>query len=293
MIYTALIGNPTEHSVSPTLFEWLSRNTKNTSEYRHIKINVLSESELERSFEALKVLNFIGINVTLPYKLAVSQFITYTDASAKEIGAINTVVFKKNEILGYNTDWYGIYAPIKHRLPNFLPKKAVILGSGGAARAAIYACLKLEADVVVVIHRTPDSPATASLKAQYENTTEVQFASYDDIVEHISSAQLIINATPTGMKNQATTPFDLTVLGDETRLEDRVFFDCVFNPVHTPLLDYFIEHGATTIDGLWMMLYQGLQAFALWTGQGVEVTLTEDALSELHELLEKEVSHEH
>lgn len=293
MIYTALIGNPTEHSVSPILFEWLSKNTKNASEYRHIKINVLSESELEHSFEALKTLHFSGINVTLPYKLAVSQFLTYTDTSAKEIGAINTVVFKENEVLGYNTDWYGIYAPIKQRLPNFSPKKAVILGSGGAARAAIYACLKLEAEVVVVIHRTPNSSATASLKAQYKNADGVQFASYDDIIEHISSAELIINATPAGMKHQVTTPFDLKILGDEIRFEDQVFFDCVFNPVHTPLLDYFTDRGATTIDGLWMMLYQGLQAFALWTGRGEEVTLTQDALSELHKLLEKEVSLEH
>lgn len=168
MIYTALIGNPVDHSVSPVLFEWLSKNATNPIEYRHLKINVDNESELKDTFSALKTLHFNGLNVTLPYKLAVSEFLTDIDESAKKISAINTVVFKNHETIGYNTDWYGIYASIKQKQIGLPLKKALIFGSGGAARAAIFACLQLGANVIVVVHRTPESTVSKALKEQYK-----------------------------------------------------------------------------------------------------------------------------
>lgn len=292
MIYTALIGNPVDHSVSPVLFEWLSKNTPSPIEYRHIKINVNNASELESTLDALKTLHFSGINVTLPYKLDVARFLTSTDISAQEIGAINTIVFKGDEAIGYNTDWYGIYASITQQLKQFLPQKAVIFGSGGAARAAIYACLQLGTKVIVVVHRAPDSKMTEALKAQYKNNSTVQFAHYNDVATHVNDADFIINATPAGMKHQEATPFDLELLGSNAQLKGKVFFDCVFNPVRTPLLEYFESRGATVIDGLWMMIFQGLQAFSLWTGILSEDAYSQNTLLELHDLLDKEVSHE-
>ena len=107
MKYSALIGNPTEHSVSPLLFEWIATRLPQPLEYKHLKVDVAKSSGLDSALRAFQTLNFCGLNVTLPYKLDVISILDKIDGSISSIGAVNTVVFdnKNNQSIGYNTDW--------------------------------------------------------------------------------------------------------------------------------------------------------------------------------------------
>ncbi len=294
MKYSALIGNPTEHSVSPLLFEWIAAQLSQPVEYKHLKVDISQSSELESALEAFRTLHFCGLNVTLPYKLDVIPILDKLDNSISSIGAVNTVIFddKNNLSIGYNTDWYGIFCPLSEVIKENRGKSAIVFGTGGAARAAIYALLELKIKDITVLHRVAESDRTRLLQDQFSHKATIRFDTYEHIVQYIDTAGIIINATSTGMTGQdAEAPFALDSIDKHDDFSGKVFFDCVFNPVNTPLLSYFKSHGAETIDGLWMMIYQGLYAFTLWTGTDVRNTFTKDNLHELHKLLQERIEH--
>lgn len=292
MRYSALIGNPTEHSVSPLLFEWIAARLPQPLEYKHLKVDIPQTSELSSALKAFQTLNFCGLNVTLPYKLDVVSILDKVDDSISSIGAVNTIVFdnENDQSVGYNTDWYGIYHPLAEAINECQKKKAIVFGTGGAARAAIYALLELGIKDVVVLYRKAESGRTKSLQDQFSDKATVRFDTYKHIIQYIDTTNIIINATTAGMVGQgANTPFALDLLKSHEDFSRKVFFDCVFNPVNTPLVSYFKSNGARTIDGLWMMVYQGLYAFTLWTGNDVRDTFTKDSLSKLHKLLQERI----
>lgn len=294
MKYSALIGNPTEHSVSPLLFEWIAAQLPQPVEYKHLKVDISQSSELGSALEAFRTLNFCGLNVTLPYKLDVVPILDKLDDSISSIGAVNTIVFdsKNNLSTGYNTDWYGIFCPLSEAINDNRGKSAIVLGTGGAARAAIYALLELKVQSITVLYRVAESDKTKLLQSQFSDKATIHFDTYEHIAQHIDTSGIIINATSTGMAGQdAEAPFALDSLNNHGDFSGKVFFDCVFNPVNTPLLSYFKSHNAETIDGLWMMIYQGLYAFTLWTGNDVRNTFTKDNLRELHRLLQEMIEH--
>lgn len=292
MKFSALIGRPTEHSVSPFLFEWIAAQLPQPMEYKHLKVDISHRSDLESALEAFQTLHFCGLNVTLPYKLDVISMLDELDDSISSIGAVNTVVFNSTESqsVGYNTDWYGIFCPLSEMSSVNLGRSATVFGTGGAARAAIYALLELKIKDITILHRETESEKTKLLQDQFSDKTTIRFDTYENIAEHISAADIIINATSTGMTGQdAEAPFALDSINRHDNFSGKVFFDCVFNPVSTPLLSYFKSHGAETIDGLWMMIYQGLYAFTLWTGIDVRHIFGKDSLRELHALLQERV----
>lgn len=294
MKYSALIGNPTEHSVSPLLFEWIAEQLPNPVEYKHLKIDISQALGLKSALDAFCTLNFCGLNVTLPYKLDILPILDKLDHSISSIGAVNTVVLdKENDIsTGYNTDWYGIYRPLSEIINKHQRQKAAVFGTGGAARAAVYALLKLGIEDIVVLHRATESDRTKSLKKQLSSKAMIRFDTYNHAVKHIDTSNIIINATSTGMVGQdAKAPFELDLLKGHGDFSCKIFFDCVFNPVNTPLMSYFKSNGAETIDGLWMMIYQGLYAFTLWTGSDVRDLFTKNSLDDLHSLLQKRIKH--
>jgi len=283
MKYSALIGNPTEHSVSHIMFEELARAGRVKTPYKHLKIDV-TKDELLKVTEALWALGFAGYNVTLPHKLDIIPYLSRLDDSARQIGAVNTVKLD-DESCGYNTDWMGIVDPIK-RFSSSEPKRALIFGSGGAARAAIYACKQLGCNEVYVMYR-PDTDAKTQQLLEYQNDLDIRMVQYDEAGSQIKAADLIINATSAGMIGKDRAPFDLDLLSD-ANLEHKVFLDAVFNPVNTPLMDVMRQRGALTIDGLWMMMYQGVGALSLWLEQ--EIAIPTDELDHIHALLERVIT---
>jgi shikimate dehydrogenase len=283
MKYSALIGNPTNHSVSYLLYKELAACADIDDFYEHIRINV-SDKELEQSIKALRTLHFIGLNVTLPHKLAVIEYLDEIDAVVETIGAVNTIKLGQKTI-GYNTDWMGIEKSVRQFGKQATYETATILGSGGAARAAIYACKQLGAKNINVLYRNKNSPKTTDLSQQAEKLG-VTLKPYTHIEESVEASQLIINATSAGMIGKEPLPFDLGEISN-TVLTNKVFLDAVFNPLDTPLLEYFKTSGAITIDGLWMMIYQGVGALSIWLDKELHITCTD--LQRIHSLLKKEL----
>ena len=283
MKYSALIGKPTEHSVSHIMFGEIAKAAGLHDPYQHIRVDV-NRSELAASLDAFNTLHFIGLNVTLPYKLDVIDCLEEVDPIASELGAVNTVKLGQTTT-GYNTDWAGITESVRQFGTAKVYETATIFGTGGTARAAIYACKQLGAKDIHILYRHEASEATRNLQEQ-TSCLGITLHAYSEVSDAILSSQLVINATSAGMVGKDPLPFGLDSIKN-TPVQDKVFVDAVFNPLETPLIRYFKLKGAATIDGLWMMLYQGVAALSIWLGHKVEVSTSD--LVRMHGQLAKEL----
>ena len=241
-----LIGYPLSHSFSQNYFEEKFRKEKITDCYYHTfpikKLNHLPEL-IKMNPELL------GLNVTIPYKEEVIKYLDYIDPEAKIIGAVNTIkVEKKNNkinLSGYNTDYYGFYEFINTKVKSPYPK-ALILGTGGAAKAVGFALKKLRMDHLFV-----------SRKPTLENQI-----SYKEIVsEIVQSYQLIINATPVGMFPEVSS-FPAFPFGYISR--DHLIIDLIYNPAETIFLKRAKEKGAQVFNGLEMLHLQAERSWEIW-----------------------------
>jgi len=270
MIITALIGLPTKHSVSPTLFSIYAKSSG--LEYSHLKIDV-QVKDLRRALEAIKTLNFSGLNVTLPYKMDVIKYLDHVDKDALKMGAVNTIVNKKGKLFGYNTDSYGAITSIKDHC-GIASKSSVVLGTGGAARAIVAGLLSDGCTKVVVVYREPKSDRTKGMMKDFKG--KVEYVSYNDkkLIQKLSRANVICNATSCGMAPKSTeSPLSSRTLKEVSLKEDfskKLFFDAIFNPYETLFLKNAKRLGADIQGGTEMMIYQGVKAFELWTGQKVD-----------------------
>lgn len=287
MIITALIGLPTGHSVSPALFSIYAKFSG--LEYSHLKIDVLPK-DLKKALEASKTLNFSGLNITLPYKMDVIRYLDYVDKEALKIGAVNTIVNKKGKLYGFNTDSYGAITSIKDH-SKIASKKAVVLGTGGAARALVAGLLAGGCARVVVVYRKPKSFRTKGIMKDFKG--KVEFITYHDknLIKILSDANIICNATSCGMvPKSAESPISYEALkevslnGDFSR---KLFFDAIFNPYETQFLKNAKKLGADIQGGTEMMIYQGVRAFELWTGKKVSRKSVAEAKKVLRKYLLK------
>lgn len=258
----AVIGNPISHSLSPKLHTyWLSRYGLE-GEYTAIKV---TEDELEKTLRALPAQGFIGANVTLPHKVSVMQFADQITDRATLIGAANTLIFKEDgRIFADNTDGYGFMANLRQGAPDWDPKAgpATIFGAGGAARAVIVALADAGVPEIIISNRT--RPKAEALRADFgARVTVVDWVQADKALQ---DANTVINTTSLGMLGGQ----ELKVSLDNLR-PNAVVTDIVYTPLRTAFLDAAEKKGCTTVDGLGMLLHQGVPGFERWFGQRPEV----------------------
>lgn len=287
MIVSALIGNPTDHSVSPTLFSLYA--AEHNLEYVHAKFNVRSDN-LERVICDIPVFGFTGVNITLPYKTDVIPFLDKLSPEIKRIGAVNTIVNKNDSLIGYNTDLFGAIKTIENSLRRKMDKSdnVVVFGTGGAARAIVSGILNRKADVTV-LYRTPKSAKTVKFIRDFNNL--VKFYNYNekDSFKALIPATIICNATNAGMYPKVNkSPIILSQLksiAKQTDMSKKLFFDVIFNPGKTKFLKNAEKLGCTVVGGIDMMIYQGVKAFYLWTGKKVSNSTIKKAKMTLRKLL--------
>lgn len=285
MKYSALIGNPVEHSISPYMYKYFADILK--FEYSHIKIQIDDKNKLLETLHSLRSLSFVGLNITLPYKTDTLKYLDYVDESVKATGAVNTIKIKNNKFYGYNTDAKGAIESIKLKL--FEPTSndnVLVFGSGGAAKAVVYELSKIAKKVYIV---SRNSDEASFFESKYKN---IEILSYnnDIIIKAILQNQikLFINTTPVGMyPNSSSNIMDAQIyssLGNEY-LSESYFFDAVFNPYKTNFLTTAESYGSKVCSGLYWMIYQGLYSFSLWN----DIKLGRDDINEadLHNFLMK------
>ena len=273
MKYTALIGNPVDHSVSDYLFRLFSE--KLGLNYAHLKIKVSDKKELCLTLKSLQKLNFSGINVTLPYKVDAIKFLSKSDKSVTESGAVNTIKFQKGKCLGYNTDCYGFTQACDTLLKPIEKNDHVfIFGCGGAARAIIQQ-VALRTKNIYVFGRNKQH--LEKVKKHFKNKIkEIVPFTPKSIKNKIIEIQPLyyINATPLGMIPDATTS-PLSRDCYKYICKDTYFLDAVFNPYKTVFLKNAEKIGAKIAPGIYWMIYQGCIAFNLWNDTDLSLSRDE------------------
>lgn len=238
-----ILGNPVYHSKSPLLHNyWIEKFGLNLV---YLAFNVF---DLESTISGLRALNFMGANLTIPHKINVIQYLDSLDSEAHHAGAVNLIVNKNGNLHGYNTDIYGINQtlPIKGR-------RVVIIGAGGAARAA---CEAYDNNEIIVINRTFQK---AKKLERVFNCTAAPLKNLDAVV---TKSEIIVNATSIGMYPR----IDETIVPKKVLTPGHIVFDTIYNPPITRLLRDAESQGATIVSGIEMFLHQALKSFQIWTG---------------------------
>ncbi len=256
MIRAALVGHPVAHSLSPTLHHAAADACGVAFEY------VLADTPpgaLDTTLGRLRDEGYVGYNVTAPHKEAVFQRLTVLTAAARAVGAVNTVVFEQGRAVGHNTDVEGLRLALDAEAP---PEgRAVVLGAGGAARAAAHV-LRAEGRPFTVVARRLDRAS-----ALHESA-----ASWDAAWAHLRGAALVVNCTSRAATDSvAALPFARTH-------PDALVFDLNYGDATRPVVAAAQAAGRTAVDGLTMLAWQGIRAFALWTDSTPSFDLVISAL---------------
>ncbi|MEE8259054.1 MAG: shikimate dehydrogenase [Sphingomonadales bacterium] len=259
----AVIGNPVTHSLSPALHGFWFNEYSVVAEYQAIQ---LDPAELDTFLDSIRAGEFLGANVTLPFKEDVFKKMDDLDSAAKATGAVNTIVAGTGgRLLGRNTDPEGFLENLKHEVPGFDPAKtrALVLGAGGAARAVVYGLISASVPKITVTGRS-EKPVTALLN--FFSTPNLTGASWSDKNRLAAESNLIINATPLGMEGVEDVALNL----DETP-KNTLVYDLVYTPRKTGLLRAAEKAGLKAIGGLGMLIFQAIPAFETWFGIRPEV----------------------
>ena len=223
----------------------------------------------EVGITAMRELGIRGYSLTIPHKENAIGLIDALSPEATAIGAINTVVNNGSQLIGYNTDWYGVTEALTEVGFAGQGKRALVFGAGGAARAAIYALQQLQLESILITNRSDKRAEDLATVFSIDHLPYQNLGDFD-----FTSIALFINCTPIGLEiagSDASYPFPLEVFGAEHAVFDMVTCE-------TELLQKTRDQGGTAIAGIRMLLYQAVQQFELFTEQHAPVEVMEQAL---------------
>lgn len=268
-----IIGYPVEHSLSPAMHNAAFRSLGLNCAYVAFRVSLEALGDAVRGLKALGV---EGFNVTIPHKVEVMRYLDDVDPVAKAIGAVNTVKRVGKKLHGYNTDGAGALTALTEAGVTLPAKKAVVMGAGGAARAIAFALASNVRDLVI-LNRTVARGATLAEALKEHSKIAVRAASLNRTVltEELAEADLLINATSTGMHPQPESP----VASDLLR-PGMVVFDIVYSPLETQLLREARSKGLKTVDGVGMLVHQGARSFEIWLGKKPPIDVMRHAVLE-------------
>lgn len=258
----ALIGNPVEHSLSPAI---------HNAAFQHLGLNyvyvALKVEDLEGAMRGVRALTGIrGLSVTIPHKVAVLPYLDRIDPTARNIGAVNTIVSDGGELTGYNTDASGALAALRASGGPLDGARALLLGSGGAARAIAFA-LCMEAKVAALtILAVIDQEREILVRDLLEKTGTAVTGlplTPEMLARQIPEAQVMIHCTPVGMSPRTAE----TCVPGRLLRPNLTVMDIVYNPLETRLLADAKQAGCMTVRGIEMFLHQAVGQFELWTQQ--------------------------
>lgn len=259
-----IIGDPVEHSLSPRMhnagYHALAIDDQFLFERQRV-----SREELRHFIASLRSSTIRGAACTMPHKESLLKFVDYVDPIAARIGAINTLVCEDGLLKGYNTDWLGVVNPLKDKTP-LKGKKILILGAGGAARAAIVGLIESGAEVTIT-NRTADKAIALSQQFAIEVLPW-------ELRSNLQDWDIFVNTTSLGMHpDESETPLPRAKFRAE-----QIVFETIYFPRETLLLKTARAAGCKTIEGLEMLLHQGLAQFEIFTGHEAPVEAMRIAL---------------
>lgn len=269
-----VIGNPIEHSLSPPMHNNAFKQMD--MDYKYVAFHV-EEENLKNVIISAKTMNIKGLNVTIPYKTDIIEYLDEIDPTAKKINAVNTISFIDGVAKGYNTDGLGAIKSIE-KYTTLESKNVLVVGAGGASKAITFTLLNHNINKLFIANRSEDNAKTLidNLKKQtgHENIEYIPINRVDEIIE---SVDIIINTTPIGMYPNVDAEAPITT---DKISENHVVMDIIYNPLETKLIRKAKENNATTITGTHMLVNQGILAFEIFTGETPTYESFEEALLE-------------
>ena len=262
-----VFGDPVEHSLSPKMQNAALKQCKIDLQYARFHI---SPDELRGAIDLIRKLEFIGVNLTIPHKIAALGMVDIADENAKRVGAINVVKVEGGKLHGFNTDGRGFARAIREEFSvDLRDLRVMILGAGGAARAIALQCAKENPERLVIANRSFEKAQkladelrdffagpkvlgpVARLQAVSLEETAIRF--------QIGNVDLVVNATPVGLNRGDPSPIPARLLAPHLMI-----YDTIYSAERTPLVSAAIEAAARATNGLSMLLHQGALAFEIW-----------------------------
>ncbi|HME87592.1 MAG TPA: shikimate dehydrogenase [Chthoniobacterales bacterium] len=290
-IRLGVFGDPVAHSLSPQMQNAALKHCKIDKQYVRFHIRA---AELASALALISKMDFIGINLTLPHKIAAAGLVDELDENARRVGAVNAIkidrpssgsgVASSGKLRGFNTDGRGFSRAIREEFSvDLRDLRIMILGAGGAARAIALQCAKENCERLVVANRTPDKAQeladelrdffagpkvlgpVARLQAIPLEESSIRF--------QIAHVDLMVNATSIGLNRSDASPIPARLLAPHVMV-----YDTIYSAERTPLVSAAMEAGARAANGLSMLLYQGALAFEIWFQQEAPIEVMRKAL---------------
>ena len=260
-----IIGNPIKHSLSPVLHNYWFNKYGLDASYSIIEAQ---DKDLTNIIKKIRNNELAGINVTLPFK---QKIINQTDKiinDAELTGSVNTILLDNNNIIGENTDVFGLQAAYLKEIDNCANKNSLVIGAGGVSPSVILSLKKSGVKKISVTNRTNEK--CIFLKKKFSH---INILPWDNLENEIRNFDIIINATSLGLKNGEDFNFNFSNTKDK-----MIYIDTIYNPLETKTFKYLKEEGRKVFNGLDMFIYQGQKSFYLWNKINPEI---DDGIIEL------------
>ena len=275
-----LIGNPVEHTVSPTIHNTLASDLGISMVYVTFHVE---KGQLEAAVKGAYGLNIRGCNVTVPYKSDVIEYLADIDDLARKIGAVNTLVRTEGGYKGYNTDITGLFRAMKSDNVSLENEKVVILGAGGVGRAVAFMCAVNGADRIYLLNRTVEKAKQVAdevnLAVGKERVIPMPMSDYEQLSEN---GYIVIQSTSVGLFPNVD---DVVIDDDSFYKKVKAGYDLIYRPWETRFMKLVKKNGGVAYNGLKMLLYQGIDAFELWN----DCNVPEENALKVYELMKKSV----
>jgi shikimate dehydrogenase len=242
-----VIGNPIEHSLSPKLHNYWIKENNIEAKYEKLKLN---ENEIKSLILEVREQKLNGVNVTVPFKKKVINYLDDLSLEAEKTQSVNTIYFKNNKVVGHNTDIEGFELAIRNLKFNMMNKKIFILGAGGVVPSIVFALNRMKVSEIIISNRTKTK--AEELNNLFKN---LKIVNWGDIPEF----DVIINATSIGLNKDDNINLNFTKIG-----KNKLFYDVIYNPRETNFLKVGKKLGNAIENGKLMFIYQAFLAFNLW-----------------------------
>lgn len=273
---TGLLGSPVSHSISPAMHNEAFKQL--SLDYVYLAFDVGIEN-LKTAVDGLRALNVRGFNLTMPNKNAMCKLCDSLSPAAEIIGAVNTIVNDNGYLKGHTTDGTGYMRALKEDGYDIIGKKMTILGAGGAATSVfVQAALDGVSEISIFSRRSPFWERAESIIHTLTERTNCKISLFDYenpviLRREISESAILTNGTSVGM---APNTNQSLITDPAIFHKDLIVSDVIYNPRETQLLKLAREAGLRTQNGLYMLLYQGAEAFKLWTGKEMPVKIMKE-----------------
>jgi len=266
-----VIGNPIEHTLSPTM---------HNAAFNHLKLDFaflafrVKAAALEDAMRGMRGLGIRGLNVTMPHKNAVIKYLDEVDPTVKFLGSANTILNDDGRLLGFNTDGVGALKALRENGVELDGKKLLLLGAGGAAKAIAFSLAKEVGELVILNRASEKAKELAEALSQVYGKKVVGEALSPSVIQkNLQDADILINATSVGMHPHVSQ----SLVAPQWLKPDLTVMEIVYNPVETKLAKHAKAAGAHVISGVEMLLYQGAASFELWTGRSAPIEVMRKA----------------